>query len=93
MTKYAVLFLGLLAGQALADCSDPKGITESDKCWEADMRSRASYESNRDEYAETVNRMHAIQVIEPDRAYLAYPSSDGKRITVYGGIGRGFDRE
>ena len=45
------------------------------------------------EYSEMVNRMQPIQVIEPDRAYLAYPSSDGKRITVYGGIGRGFDRE
>jgi hypothetical protein len=37
--------------------------------------------------------MQPIQVIEPDRAYLAYPSADGKTISVYGGIGRGFDRE
>jgi hypothetical protein len=95
MKKYAALFLILVVGPVHAcdecddfGCSNTRSHREADG-FDAEMRTS----QHRDEYAETVRRMQPIQVIEPDRAYLAYPSADGKTISVYGGIGRGFDRE
>lgn len=94
MLKYAVLFLGLLlAGQAYAgsECRHstlPEECEDSARAFEASEASR-----HRDEYKEYVERTKPVQVITPDSSYLAYPSADGKTISVYGGTGRAFDRE
>ncbi len=94
MTKYAVLVLGLLAlGQAQAECGNPSNdIMEVSRC-AANGYYDAPGERKSQSFEEYVERTKPIQVIEPDRSYLAYPSADGKTISVYGGTGRGFDRE
>lgn len=90
MTKYAVLVSGLLAGQAHAECgSVSNDVMENLRC---DSGKDLNGKGGR-EFEEYVERTKPIQVIEPDRSYLAYPSADGKTISVYGGTGRGFDRE
>ena len=90
--KYAALFLGLLASQAYADCDVGRGLIELDKC-EASGGNGSLNGSGSREYEDYVERTKPIQVITPNSSYLAYPSGDGKTISVYGGIGKGFDRE
>ncbi len=91
--NYAVVLSGLLAlGQAHAECDVGRGLIELDKCEAAGGNGNLNRGSSR-EFEEYVERTKPIQVIEPNRSYLAYPSADGKTISVYGGTGRGFDRE
>lgn len=92
MFKYAVIILGLLAGQVRADCDVGRGLIELDKCEAGGGNGNLNGGNNR-EYEDYVERTKPIQVITPNSSYLAYPSGDGKTISVYGGIGRGFDRE
>ena len=90
--KYAALVLGLLIGHAHADCNVGHGLIELDKCEASGGNGNLNGNSNR-EYEDYVERTKPIQVITPNSSYLAYPSGDGKTISVYGGIGKGFDRE
>lgn len=93
--QYAVYFLGLLVGQVHADCGQPTSTIEVGKCAQAGAYGdlNASVDRSKREYEDYVERTKPIQVITPNSSYLAYPSGDGKTISVYGGIGRGFDRE
>lgn len=91
--KYAALFLGLLVGQAHAACGNQsKSILDVYDCAANGYYEESNTRKDR-EYEDYVERTKPIQVITPNSSYLAYPSGDGKTISVYGGIGRGFDRE
>ena len=96
MTKYAALVLGLLVTSA----------SFADTCYTADPRPecRAAKERELQAFEEIEQRSKAeresyyqrtqpVQVITPNSSYLAYPSGDGSTVQVFGGTGRGFDRD
>lgn len=83
MTKYAVLVLGLLAGQAAAeDCSywaDRRGCERANEFQAEQNAWRAREDAKNAAY----ERSRPIQVITPDSSYLAYPSMDGRTVQIY----------
>lgn len=95
MTKYAVVVLGLLAANSVAaawprdECTD---VNFSRECDKENTAALVRHQEKR-EFEKYVERTKPIQVITPDSSYLAYPSADGKTISVYGRTGRAFDRE
>ena len=92
--QYAVYFLGLLitaSAQAYDDCYDYE--CQRQRSARMGEQMRLETEAREREYESYAERTKPIQVITPNSSYLAYPSRDGKTISVYGGIGRGFDRE
>lgn len=84
--KYAVLVLGLLliASSAQAEECGSYDSYECKRARESELRSLGEATRRSEaEYQAAYERSRPIQVITPDSSYLAYPSMDGRTVTIY----------
>lgn len=95
MKKYVAIFLGFLIVDTVNAENCWNGVDyNTDYCQQQQIdalaRDQERRENERKSYYE---RTQPIHVITPNSSYLAYPSADGRTVSVYGGLGRGFERE